>query len=66
MSPGQWVALALVVICASWLAGEFVRIALWTPPRRTKAEIDADVEELLKADSGPLMQPRVRAGEANE
>ena len=48
MSPAQWVALALLAIGVSWLAGVFIEIARDTTPRRTKEQIDADVEEMLR------------------
>jgi len=47
MSPAQWVALALLAIGVCWLAGVFVELSR-DEPRRTKEEIDADVEELLR------------------
>ena len=49
MSPAQWVALALLAIGVSWLAGVFVELSR-DEPRRTKEEIDADVEELLRGE----------------
>ena len=63
MSPGQWVVFVLLVICASWLAGKFIEVARDKPPKRSKAEIDADVEALLKqANHEVTDRPRVRAG----
>ena len=50
MSPAQWVALALLAIGVSWLAGVFVELSR-DEPRRTKDEIDADVEELLRGET---------------
>lgn len=47
MSPAQWVALALLAIGVSWLAGVFVELSR-DEPRRSKEEIDSDVEELLR------------------
>jgi hypothetical protein len=49
MSPGQWVALALLVVGVSWLAGVFVELSR-DEPRRSKEEIDADVDELLRGE----------------
>ena len=49
MSPAQWVSLALLAVGVSWLAGVFVELSR-DEPRRTKEEIDADVEELLRSD----------------
>ena len=47
MSPSEWVALALLAIGVCWLAGVFVELSR-DEPRRSKEEIDADVEELLR------------------
>ena len=49
MSPAEWVALALLVIGVCWLAGVFVELSR-DEPRRTKEEIDADVDELLRGE----------------
>ena len=49
MSPAQWVALALLAVGASWLAGVCLELSR-DEPRRTKEEIDADVEELLRGE----------------
>ena len=49
MSPAQWVAIALLAVGVSWLAGVFVDLSR-DEPRRTKEEIDADVEELLRGE----------------
>ena len=47
MSPAQWVSLALLLVGLCWLVGVFVEIAR-DQPTRTKEEIDADVEEMLR------------------
>ena len=49
MTPAQWVALALLAIGVSWLAGVFVELSR-DEPHRSKEEIDADVEALLRGD----------------
>jgi hypothetical protein len=49
MSPAQWVALALLAIGVCWLAGVFVELSR-DEPRRSKEQIDADVEELLRGE----------------
>ena len=62
MSPAQWVSLALLFIGVSWLVGVFIHIAR-DPPKRTKAEIDADVEEMLSTANNEVTdRPRIRAG----
>jgi hypothetical protein len=62
MTPGQWVSLALLFIGVSWLVGVFIEIANGKPPRRTKEQIDADVEDMLKqANNEVTDRPRVRA-----
>ena len=47
MSPAQWVSVVLLAVGACWLVGVFVEIAR-DQPTRTQAEIDADVEEMLR------------------
>ena len=49
MSPAEWVALALLVIGVCWLAGVFIEISR-DEVHRTKEEIDADVDELLRGE----------------
>ena len=48
MSPAQWVSLALLLVGLCWLVGVFVEIARDQPTRRTKEQVDADVEEMLR------------------
>ena len=62
MSPAQWVSLALLLVGLCWLVGVFIEIARDQQPRRTQAEIDADVEAMLKqANNAVTDRPRVRA-----
>ena len=49
MSPALWVALALLAIGVCWLAGVCLELSR-DEPRRTKEEIDADVEEMLRGE----------------
>jgi hypothetical protein len=66
MSPAQWAALVLLAIGVCWLAGVFVELSR-DEPRRTKEEIDADVEAMLKeANQDVTQRPRVRAGGIND
>ena len=63
MSPAQWVSLALLLVGLCWLVGVFIEIARDQQPMRSKAEIDADVEEMLKAANQEVTdRPRIRAG----
>ena len=63
MSPAQWVSLALLLVGLCWLVGVFIEIARDQQPRRTQAEIDADVEALLAAANQEVTdRPRIRAG----
>ena len=63
MSPAQWVSLALLLVGLCWLVGVFIEIARDQQPMRTKAEIDADVEAMLKqANNAVTDRPRIRAG----
>lgn len=63
MSPAQWVSLALLLVGLCWLVGVFIEIARDQQPTRTQAEIDADVEEMLRtANQEVTARPRIRAG----
>lgn len=64
MSPGQWVLLSLIVIVVSFAVGAFIEFFIGTELKRTKEEIDADVEDMLNQANNESAD-RVRAGTTN-
>ena len=50
MSPSLWVAVIMGVVILCWIVAIFDEIANGTDAHRTKEQIDADVEELLRGE----------------
>lgn len=50
MSPGTWVASIMGFLVLCWIVAIFDEIANGTDAYRTKEEIDADVEALLRGE----------------
>ena len=67
MSPSLWVAVIMGVVILCWIVAIFDEIANGTDAYRTKEQIDADVEAMLKeANQDVTQRPRIRAGSIND
>ena len=67
MSPSLWVAVIMGLVILCWIVAIFDEIANGTDAHRTKEQIDADVEAMLKeANQDVAQRPRIRAGSIND
>ena len=67
MSPGTWVASIMGFLVLCWVVAIFDEIANGTDAHRTKEQIDADVEAMLReANQDVIQRPRIRAGGIND